>query len=226
MLNGLLSLFSGFVHFILGINTPQSYPPPLSQKEENMLFAQKEKGSQKAREKLILHNLRLVSHLVRKYYSTAKNQEDLVSIGTLGLIKAVDTFKRSSGAKFATYAAKCIQNEILMHFRSQKKLAFEVSLNDVIDVDRDGNPLTYLDVVSSDESLELDVAKKCTEDKAIKIINRVLEPREKQIIFMRFGIGNRKPMTQKRVAEVLGISRSYVSRIEKTAISKIRNAFS
>ena len=113
-----------------------------------------------------------------------------------------------------------------MYFRSQKKLASEISINETIDVDRDGNPLTYLDVVSSDESLELDVAKKCTGDKAIKIINRILDPREKRIIFMRFGIGGRKPMTQKRVAEVLGISRSYVSRIEKTAIAKIRNAFS
>jgi RNA polymerase sporulation-specific sigma factor len=144
----------------------------------------------------------------------------------VGLIKAVDSFKSSTGAKFATYAAKCIQNEILMHFRSQKKLSLEVSLNDVIDVDRDGNPLTYLDVVSSDESLELDVAKKCTGDKAMSIINRILDPREKRIIFMRFGIGGKKPMTQKRVAEVLGISRSYVSRIEKNAISKIKNAFS
>ena len=226
MLNGILSLFSSFVHFILGINTPQSYPPPLSAKEEDKLFIEKENGSQKAREKLILHNLRLVSHIVRKYYSTAKCQEDLVSIGTLGLVKAVDSFKRSGGARFATYASKCIQNEILMHFRAQRKLSLEVSLNDVIDVDRDGNPLTYLDVVSSDEVLELDVAKKCTQDKAMKIINRILEPREKQIIFMRFGVGGRRPMTQKRVAEVLGISRSYVSRIEKNAIAKIRNAFS
>ncbi len=226
MFNGLLSFFSSFVHFILGINTPQSYPPPLSQKEEDILFAEKEKGSAKAREKLILHNLRLVSHIVRKYYSTARNQEDLVSIGTVGLVKAVDSFKPSAGARFATYAAKCIQNEILMHFRSQKKLALEVSLNDVIDVDRDGNPLTYLDVVSSDESLESDVARKYARDKAMRIINRVLEPREKQIIFMRFGINGKKPMTQKRVAEVLGISRSYVSRIEKNALAKIKNAFS
>lgn len=226
MLNGILSLFSSFVQFILGINTPQSYPPPLSQKEEDMLFVQKEKGSIKAREKLILHNLRLVSHIVRKYYSTAKNQEDLVSIGTLGLVKAVDSFKTSGGARFATYASKCIQNEILMHFRAQKKLSCEVSLNDIIDVDREGNALTYLDVVASDESIELDVAQKCAQDKAMKIINRVLDAREKRIICMRFGIGRNKPMTQKRVAEVLGISRSYVSRIEKTALSKIKNAFS
>jgi RNA polymerase sporulation-specific sigma factor len=224
MLNGILSLFSSFIHFILGINTPQSYPPPLSQSEEEKLFCEKDQGSKKAREKLILHNLRLVSHIVRKYYGTAKNQEDLVSIGTLGLVKAVDTFKRDSGAKFATYASKCIQNEILMHFRSQKKLSSEISLNDVIDVDRDGNLLTYLDVVSSDESLEDDVSKQIISDKALKVIDRVLTPREKRIIVLRFGLNGKKPMTQKGIADALGISRSYVSRIEKSAIEKVRDA--
>lgn len=225
MFNGILSFFSSFVHFILGINTPQSYPPPLSGKEEAFLFSEKEKGGKKAREKLILHNLRLVSHIVKKYYSTAKNQEDLISIGTLGLVKAVDTFKSNNGARFATYASKCIQNEILMHFRSQKKYSLDVSLNDVIDVDRDGNPLTYLDVVSSDEALEAEIIKKCTGDKALRIINKVLEPRERRIIYMRFGLNGRKAMTQKQVAETLKISRSYVSRIEKSALSKIKNAF-
>ena len=224
MLNGILSLFSSFIHFILGINTPQSYPPPLSQSDEEKLFCEKDQGSKKAREKLILHNLRLVSHIVRKYYGTAKNQEDLVSIGTLGLVKAVDTFKRDSGAKFATYASKCIQNEILMHFRSQKKLSSEISLNDVIDVDRDGNLLTYLDVVSSDESLEDDVSKQIISDKALKVIDRVLTPREKRIIVLRFGLNGKKPMTQKGIADALGISRSYVSRIEKSAIEKVRDA--
>ena len=224
MLNGILSLFSSFIHFILGINTPQSYPPPLSQSEEEKLFCEKDQGSKKAREKLILHNLRLVSHIVRKYYGTAKNQEDLVSIGTLGLVKAVDTFKRDSGAKFATYASKCIQNEILMHIRSQKKLSSEISLNDVIDVDRDGNLLTYLDVVSSDESLEDDVSKQIISDKALKVIDRVLTPREKRIIVLRFGLNGKKPMTQKGIADALGISRSYVSRIEKSAIEKVRDA--
>ena len=224
MLNGILSLFSSFIHFILGINTPQSYPPPLSQSEEEKLFCEEDQGSKKAREKLILHNLRLVSHIVRKYYGTAKNQEDLVSIGTLGLVKAVDTFKRDSGAKFATYASKCIQNEILMHFRSQKKLSSEISLNDVIDVDRDGNLLTYLDVVSSDESLEDDVSKQIISDKALKVIDRVLTPREKRIIVLRFGLNGKKPMTQKGIADALGISRSYVSRIEKSAIEKVRDA--
>ena len=224
MLNGILSLFSSFIHFILGINTPQSYPPPLSQSEEEKLFCEKDQGSKKAREKLILHNLRLVSHIVRKYYGTAKNQEDLVSIGTLGLVKAVDTFKRDSGAKFATYASKCIPNEILMHFRYHKRLSSEISLNDVIDVDRDGNLLTYLDVVSSDESLEDDVSKQIISDKALKVIDRVLTPREKRIIVLRFGLNGKKPMTQKGIADALGISRSYVSRIEKSAIEKVRDA--
>ena len=113
MFSGILSLFSSFIQFILGLNTPQSYPPPLSPKEEHALFLRAEKGNAAAREKLILHNLRLVSHIVRKYYSSAKNQEDLVSIGTIGLIKAVDSFRISGGARFATYAAKCIQNAIL-----------------------------------------------------------------------------------------------------------------
>ncbi len=226
MFNGILSLFSSFVHFILGLNTPQSYPPPLSAKEEIKLFSEKDNGNAKAREKLILHNLRLVSHIVKKYYSAAKNQEDLISIGTVGLIKAVDSYKLINGARFATYASKCIQNEILMHFRSQKKHALDVSLNDIIDVDKDGNPLTYLDVVSSDEMLEAEVIQKCTGDKALKIINRVLDPREKRIIYMRFGINRPKPLTQKQTADTLGISRSYVSRIEKSALAKIKKYFS
>jgi RNA polymerase sporulation-specific sigma factor len=221
----ILSLFSNFIHLILGISTPNSYPPPLPADEEKKLFIKAEGGNAAAREKLILHNLRLVSHIVRKYYSSSKNQEDLVSIGTIGLIKAVDSFKVSTGARFATYAAKCIQNEILMHFRSQKKLAAEVSLNDTIDVDRDGNPLTYMDVVCADESLELEISKKLSSDKALRLIKSVLDPRSRKIIALRYGIGGRKPLTQRQVAEKLGISRSYVSRIEKSALAKLRNYF-
>lgn len=231
MFSSILSLFSGFVHLILGLSTPQSYPPPLSGEEEKRLFLildgkEKTKEANEAREKLILHNLRLVSHIVRKYYSAAKNQEDLVSIGTLGLIKAVDSFKIGSGAKFATYASKCIQNEILMHFRSQKKLAAEVSLNDTIDVDRDGNPLTYMDVICTDESLDAQVAQKLTGAKAVAYVNTVLDKRQRQIILLRYGLNGNKPMTQKRVAQALGISRSYVSRLEKSALEKLRKGLS
>ena len=210
---------------ILGIEVPQNFPPPLGEDEEKKYFEMKSMGDEKAREKLILHNLRLVSHIVRKYYSSAKNQEDLVSIGTIGLIKAVDSFHVSTGAKFATYAAKCIQNEILMHFRSQKKLAAEVSLSDTIDVDRDGNPLTYMDVVCTEESLDAEVAQKLYSEKAMRLIYTVLDARSRKIISLRYGLGGRKPLTQRQVAERLGISRSYVSRIEKSSLAKLKNYF-
>ena len=228
MISSIISLFSSFIHFILGLNTPQSYPPPLSSEEERRLFSKLESNSgdaETARERLILHNLRLVLHIVRKYYASAKNQDDLVSIGTVGLIKAVDSFRSGSGARFATYASKCIQNEILMHFRSQKKLSAEVSLCDTIDVDRDGNPLTYMDVVSSEESLEYEISRQLTGARAIKLVNNALDARQRQIIVMRYGLGGRQPMTQKRVAELLGISRSYVSRIEKSALERLRTLF-
>ncbi len=224
MFTDLFSMISNLFHLILGISTPQSFPPPLPPELEREYFLRAEKGDANARKELITHNLRLVSHIVRKYYSTAKNQEDLVSIGTIGLIKAVDTFRASEGAKFATYAARCIQNEILMHFRSQKKLASEVSLNETIDVDRDGNPLTYIDVISCDESLCTEVERKITSDRALKLVNTVLSDRERQIIILRYGIGRRNPLTQREIAEKLKISRSYVSRIEKTALSKLHSA--
>ena len=227
MFSSILSLFSSFIHFILGLNTPQSYPPPLSSDEERKLFKtveSKESGAKAAREKLILHNLRLVSHIVRKYYSGAKNQDDLVSIGTLGLIKAVDSFHVDSGARFATYASKCIQNEILMHFRSQKKLSAEVSLCDTIDVDRDGNPLTYMDVICTEESLESETSRKLTGESALRLVQSTLDARSRQIIILRYGLSGKAPLTQKQVAEKLVISRSYVSRIEKSALERLRGA--
>ena len=150
-------------------------PPPLEKEEEAACFAAAAEGDDQAREKLILHNLRLVAHIVRKYYPTAKNQDDLISIGSIGLVKAVDSFRIENGARFATYAAKCIQNEILMHFRSQKKHASEVSLNETIDIDRDGNPLTYIDVICSEEDIseEIDkgqlIIKTSDEEKSFKI---------------------------------------------------------
>ena len=224
MFAALISILTNFIHLILGINTPQSFPPPLTAEEEKECFIKKEAGDGDARQKLILHNLRLVSHIVRKYYSTAKNSEDLVSIGTLGLVKAVDSFKVETGTKFATYAARCIQNEILMSMRAKKKFSAEVSLNDTIDVDHNGNPLTYIDVISSDESLEAEVERKISSAKALKLVNTILSPREKQIILLRYGLAGKKALTQREVAEKLKISRSYVSRIEKTALEKLRTA--
>ncbi len=213
------------LHIILGLDTAHNFPPPLPPEEEAEAFRAARAGDFDARQKLILHNLRLVSHIVRKYYATARNQEDLVAIGTIGLVKAVDTFKIENGARFATYAAKCIQNEILMHFRSQKKLNAEVSMNETIDVDRDGNPLTYTDVISSEENLAEEVMRAVESDRAMALVRSRLDPRERQVITLRFGLGGRTAMTQREIAQRLGISRSYVSRIEKSAIDKLREGF-
>jgi len=218
------------LHLVLGVSTiPQNFPPPLPHGEEERLFSVFRQASgqeaAEARQKLILHNLRLVSHIVRKYYATGKNPEDLVSIGTIGLVKAVDSFKAETGTRFATYAARCIQNEILMHFRSERKHASEVSMNDTIDVDRDGNPLTYMDVISSDECVSDEVFRSVEAEQAMKYVRTKLDDRERQVIVMRFGLDGKPPLTQRDVAKLLGISRSYVSRIEKAAIDKLRAAF-
>lgn len=218
-------LISKFMHLVLGVSTPQSFPPPLDKEEETACFHAAAEGDDKAREKLILHNLRLVAHIVRKYYPTAKNQEDLISIGSIGLVKAVDSFRIENGARFATYAAKCIQNEILMHFRSQKKLCAEVSLGETIDVDRDGNPLTYIDIVCSDENVTEEVNTKIQIEKAMRLVETVLTPREKQIIVLRYGLYGKRAATQREIASMLGISRSYVSRIEKSALEKLADGF-
>jgi RNA polymerase sporulation-specific sigma factor len=146
-----------YIYLLLGVSNGQCFPPPLSKSEETEMFGKMAQGDMGARTKLIEHNLRLVAHIVRKYYSTQKNQEDLISIGSIGLIKAIDSFKFECGARFATYAAKCIQNEILMYFRSQKKLQSEVSINETIDVDRDGNPLTYIDIISVEDTIAEDI---------------------------------------------------------------------
>ena len=226
MLTAIISLLSNFLHLILGIGTPQKFPPPLSAEKEREYFARLKNNSDAvAREELILHNLRLVSHIVRKYYASSPNQDDLVSIGTVGLVKAVDSFSSSNGARFATYASKCIQNEILMYFRSQKKLSAEVSLNETIDIDRDGNPLTYMDVISSEDNLVDDVERDIRIQKVKRFMKTELNGRERQVISMRYGLDGKKPLTQKETSELLGISRSYVSRIEKGALEKLNDAF-
>ena len=226
MLASFISFISNLLHMVLGIGTPQKFPPPLpAEKEREYFMLLQTKKDENARQKLILHNLRLVSHIVRKYYASSPNQEDLVSVGTVGLVKAVDSFSQSNGARFATYASKCIQNEILMHFRAQKKLAAEVSINETIDIDRDGNPLTYIDVISSEDNIAEDVEIKIQSQKAVRLVKTVLTPRERQIIIMRYGLGGRKALTQRETSEKLGISRSYVSRIEKCALTKLHDAF-
>ena len=224
-LHFITSLLSHFFCFILGVGGEQNFPPPLKASEERALFEKKMQGDREARNKLIEHNLRLVAHIVRKYYLSHPAGEELISIGSLGLIKAVDSFDPRNGARFATYAAKCIQNEILMLFRSQKKLSAEVSLNETIDTDKDGNPLTYGDIICSEDTSVDDLETKLNTKKALFYIQTVLSPREREIIILRYGLGNLPPKTQREVAQMLRISRSYVSRIEKKALLEIRSSF-
>lgn len=221
MISSIFTIFSKLAHLILGIGTPQNFPAPLSPEREAECFEKMASGSEDARQELILHNLRLVSHIVRKYYSTCKNQDDLVSVGSIGLVKAVDSFNSKNGVRFATYAAKCIQNEILMYFRSQKKLNNEVSINETIDVDRDGNPLTYIDVIGEEDTTDEDLDRAMQSKRAIQLVNTVLNEREREIIVMRYGLFDHSPLTQREVALKLNISRSYVSRIEKAALGKL-----
>ena len=223
----IIATLAKFLSPILGIGTAQNFPPALSQEDEREKFIVMREGGERsddARQELILHNLRLVAHIVRKYYSQNKNQDDLVSIGTIGLVKAVDTFNVENGARFATYASKCIQNEILMSFRAQKKHSSEISINETIDVDKDGNPLSYMDVISSDEDIAEEVDRKILTTKALSCIKTVLTLRERQIIIMRYGLFGTEELTQREIAEKLGISRSYVSRIEKSALEKLKSA--
>lgn len=219
------SIFFRFISLILGIHTGQNFPPPLTAAEEAELFRRMKTGDEAARGRLIEHNLRLVSHIIRKYYTSYPYPDDLLSIGSLGLMKAVDTFRAEYGTRFATYGAKCIQNEILMFFRGQKKSGFEVSIHDTIDVDRDGNPLTYLDTISVDDTMAEDIDLKNYTEKLHTLIDRILDERERQIVVLRYGLEGFQPKTQRDVAKYLGISRSYVSRIEKRALEKLKDAF-
>ncbi len=224
MLAALFSLLTRFFHITLGIGTPSQFPPPLSSEEERACFLAAAEGDEEARQKLILHNLRLVSHIVRKYYGSCRDQEELVSVGSIGLVKAVDTFRVENGTRFATYGAKCVQNEILMYFRHRKHQSAEISMYDTIDVDREGDPLTYMDVIASDENMTEEIDTQICSARAVALVGQVLEAREAQIIRMRYGLGGIEPMAQREVAERLGISRSYVSRLEKSALEKLREA--
>ena len=211
-----------FFTLMLRVEFGAAFPKALSREEEARLFEQKQKGDRAARDTLIEHNLRLVAHIIKKYYTDARDQEDLISIGTVGLIKAIDSFRPENGARFATYGGKCVQNEILMHFRSRKKYANETSVHETLEVDKDGNPLTILDVIAvEDDTLEaIDLKTKLALVR--EGIRKRLSPREKKIIVLRYGLLNGRGITQREAAEKLGISRSYVSRIEKAALEKLR----
>ena len=223
-LNIIMSFFNGFYFLYLRVMSGGMFPPVLSAKEEAEYFKRCKEGDEKARGILIEHNLRLVAHIIKKYYTSYKDQEDLMSVGTIGLIKAIDTFDASNGARFATYAGKCLQNEILMYFRSQKKISCETSINDALEFDKDGNPLTYLDIIAVDDDMVEKLDIKIKSELARKAIDNCLTERERAIIDMRYGLSRPgKPLTQREIAEKMEISRSYVSRIEKSALDKIKD---
>lgn len=217
----MFSFLLRFRYLFLHISGSKTFPPPLDAKEEKLCFQKARAGDTIARSTLIEHNLRLVAHIVKKYYTGSQCQEDLMSVGTIGLIKAIDSYDPENGAKFATYASKCLQNEILMYFRTQKKAAQEVSMNETIDMDKDGNPLTYMDVIRCEDTIADDLDRKMNSAAAMRVMAARLNDREKRIVVLRYGLGNRRPATQREIATKLGISRSYVSRLEKSALEKI-----
>ena len=218
----LTSFIAKFIFLFLRTGSTTSFPPPLSQEEEISYFKRMKNGDAEARNELIIRNLRLVAHIIKKYYTNYDEQEDLISIGTIGLIKAIDTYDVNNGTRFATYAGKCLQNEILMHFRTQKKLSCESSIDEAIEIDKDGNPLTYIDIISVDDNIIEQIDLKSKKEMIEYAVEKLLDKREKSIIQLRYGLKNTKPLTQREVATKLGISRSYVSRIEKSALEKIR----
>lgn len=222
MLNAAVWLMLSGILYSLRLSSGGSFPKPLSAKEERDYLERAAEGDLEARNILIERNLRLVAHIMKKYYTQASDQEDLISIGTIGLIKGISTFQPEKGTRLATYAARCIENEILMHFRGQKKSATDVSLSDYIETGKDGTSLSLMDVVCSDE----DVFEQLSEQELIgrmsRAVQTVLEPREREILRMRYGLSGATPLTQREVAEQCGISRSYVSRIEKKALRKLR----
>ena len=229
MLQYLLELVGSKI-FLTGYVTGNStFPKPLNEKEEKIYLERLKDGDVEAKRVLVERNLRLVAHIVKKYssnYQNSKEMDDLISIGTIGLIKAIDSFDTNKGIRLATYAAKCIDNEILMFFRNTKKTKGEVFLQDPIGVDKEGNEICLIDILSSDSDSVLEAVENSLQVKELyKKMSDVLSPREKEIIQMRYGLLDGDIKTQREIAGILGISRSYVSRIEKKALKKLNNEF-
>lgn len=218
-------ILSRMLCFALHVTNSGSFPAALTPEEEQELIQKMQEGDGGARDQLIRHNLRLVAHIIKKYYSSCSDQDDLISIGTIGLIKAVNTFKPEKKIKLATYAARCIENEVLMHFRAARKSAQDVHMGDSIDSDSDGNPLTLMDVLCTEDTIADDLDIKIKSEQVNRYVRELKDPREREIIIMRYGLGGGEPLTQRETAAKLKISRSYVSRLEKRALEKLRADF-
>ncbi len=226
MFSAIISIvLANFLYFALHIESLGIFPKPLSLEMEKECFERWANGDEAARAKLIEHNLRLVAHIAKKYYSKTTDHEDLISIGSIGLIKAVNTFSYDKCTKFATYASRCIENEILMYFRGIKKNAQDISMNEPMDNDGEGNSVTILDMLPSAQCLEDDIYLKIQIEKLYDYVNTYLDKREQEIIRLRYGLNGTRPLPQREIAKQLDISRSYVSRIEKKALEKLEKQF-
>ena len=209
---------------MLRVMPGDSFPRPLGRKEEEEYLARWERGDLEARNRLVEHNLRLVAHIIKKYYTQTEDTDDLISIGTIGLIKAVNTYRRDRGVRLTSYASRCIENEILMFFRSRRKSAGDVSLSDAIETDDDSGGLSLFDVVSEEQDLSERVCEKELCAQLRREMERTLDEREKRILTLRYGLDGERTHTQRETAEKCAISRSYVSRLEKHALEKLRRA--
>ena len=221
----ILNILCNLPFLILHVVTPNSFPKPLSKDEELECIKLLKNKDTVAKNKLIKHNLRLVAHISKKYYFSKCVPDDLISIGTIGLIKAINTYNFEKGIRLSSYASRCIENEILMHLRNIKKISTNVSMNDPIETDKNGNTLTLMETIPSDDNVIDTIITKINVQKLKKFLSENLSPREKIIICMRYGILGFNPMPQREVAKKLGISRSYVSRIEKKTLLSLRKLF-
>lgn len=218
------SAYLNVIFFALHIINAGSFPKPLSAEEEAKYLKLAAEGDEKAKNILIERNLRLVAHIIKKYYSNARDQDDLVSIGTIGLIKAVSTFKADKGTRLATYASRCIENEILMYFRNMRKTQGDVYMDDPIETDKEGNALTLSDILACEDNVIDNIDTRMKTEQMLEYLRR-LPTRERMILELRYGLGGGKQYAQREIAAMLGISRSYVSRIEKKAMNSLKNMF-
>lgn len=218
----LRQLSAGGLFFGLHFDGKTVFPRPLTAAEERECFELMSAGDKQARDKLIKHNLRLVAHIIKKYYATSSDQDDLISIGTIGLIKAVQTFDHTKGTRFATYGSRCVENEILMHFRSLKKSSGDISIEEPAQSDKDGNSMCLMDLLTDGEDVAERIELLVRAEQMYANLDSCLDEREKEVVIMRYGLFGQQELTQREAAAKLGISRSYVSRIEKRALEKLR----
>ena len=224
MLYSALMMLMSSAFLMLRLNQAGSFPQPLTHEEEQAALLAWKQGDTEARDRLIEHNLRLVAHITKKYYAQCDDTDDLISIGTIGLIKAINTYDVEKKVKLATYASRCIENEILMYLRSTRRRAAEVSLTDALEADEEGGGLSLMDLLSQEEDLDERLTLSQQAEHLHRAVDTVLQPREAEVIRLRYGLNGKVPKTQRETAQLLNISRSYVSRIEKKAMEKLRKA--